>query len=92
VWLSESRSLSIPSIEIDFLRDYILVSQQELPDSDDSLLDEPIPRTLRLVSWKTGDVTYVNDVIGFLSSHPQPHSALALMKLLSFVNPWTTSN
>lgn len=56
---------------MDFLGDYILVSQQELPDSEDPPLDMLVPRALRLVSWKTGDVTYVSDIILFLSLHLQ---------------------
>ena len=83
MWLSESEPEYIPSIEMDFLGDYILVSQQELPDSDpeDPPLDELVPRALRLVSWKTGDVAYVSDVIAFLSC---VHNALT--KLLSFAD------
>ena len=86
VWLSESQSLSIPSIEIDFLCGYILVSQQELPDSDDPPLDQPIPRTLRLVSWKTGDVTYVSDVIALLSSYSKRTSTDETSKLRESVD------
>ena len=87
VWLSESQPDYIPYIEMDFLGDYILVSQQELPDEEDPPLDKLVPRALRLVSWKTGDVTYVSDVIAFLSCI---HNAL--MKLLSYADSWTTSN
>ena len=71
VWLSESDLDYIPYMKIDFLGDYILVSQQELPDSEDHPLDMLVPRVLRVVSWKTGDVTYVSDVVAFLSLHPQ---------------------
>ena len=43
VWLSESEPEYIPSIEMDFLGDYILVSQKEWPDMVDN---EFVPRTL----------------------------------------------
>ena len=70
MWLPESYPHYIPFIEIDILGDYILVSQQELPE-DPSVFVEYLHRSLQLVSWKTGDVTCVSDFIEFLSSHPQ---------------------
>ena len=42
MWLSESEPEYIPSIEMDFLGDYILVSQKEWPDMVDN---EFVPRT-----------------------------------------------
>ena len=55
---------------MDFLGDYILVSQQEWPKVPSLHSFDHSPRVLQLVSWKTGDVTCVSDVIAFLSSYP----------------------
>ena len=60
VWLPQIPSLSVPSIEIEVLGDYILVSEE--------YLYHPCPEyqyrshNLRVVSWKTGTVSRVSNV------------------------------
>ena len=78
MWLSEGEPEYVPSIEMDFLGDHILVSRREWPDM---VNNEFVPRALYLVSWKTGDVTYVSDVMAFLSSHPQRTNTDNTLKL-----------